>query len=81
MPTYTAVRKTSGRPQVDRMISKKAIDHFGLYGSIVFGSEDGAPAEVLAAENQDLRWDLAKLQDEVSTWDSASEVLAQDAKR
>ena len=45
VPSYTAIRKTSGRPQVDRMISKNALDKFSLYGSIVFGTDRGSPFE------------------------------------
>ena len=63
------------------MMSKKAVDNFSLYGSIVFATEEGSPKEVLQHENQRLQWELAKLHDEVSTWGSGTEVLAQDSRR
>ena len=54
VPRYLNVRMTSGKPQVDRMISRVAEEHLGLHASIVFASNQGSPFDQVQQENDKL---------------------------
>lgn len=81
IPRYSNVRKTSGKPSVDRMISSIAFEHFSLFDSIVFASDDRPDEDRLQEENNQLREELMYVKDQLSNFDNCAEMFDREAKK
>lgn len=81
VPRYSNIRMTSGKPSVDRMISGMTEEHFDLYSSIVFATDDVSPLTQLTEENKHLKAELQCVKDQLDTFDNAGEVFERDSKK